>query len=288
MQSTDLFLEQINAVHEKITRADALVIGAGAGLSTSAGLDYGGERFKKNFPDFIEKYSFTNMYTAGFYPFANLEEYWAYWSRHIFHNRYEDFAAKPYEDLLKSIHEKTYFVLTTNVDHLFQRNGFAKEQLFYTQGDYGLWQCSVPCHEETYDNEQRVKKMVKEQKDMKIPTEDIPYCPYCGKVMSMNLRCDDTFVQDAGWYEALKRYQGFMQTYGAKNVLFLELGVGGNTPGIIKYPFWENVAKNPQASYVIINKGEAFCPPSIQKQSICIDADIKDAVELLRKVSIPV
>ncbi len=274
-KSTGTYSDNINRLREEIKTADAIVIGAGAGLSTSAGLSYSGERFEKNFADFREKYGITDMYSGGFYPYGSLEEYWAWWSRHIYVNRYDVSAGKPYTELLELVKDKDYFVLTTNVDHQFQLAGFNKKRLFYTQGDYGLWQCSKACHNKTYDNEIPVRKMVAKQKDMKIPTELIPKCPVCGAPMTMNLRCDDSFVQDEGWYAAAERYEDFMRRLGGLHILFLELGVGMNTPGIIKYPFWQMTAKNPKAVYACVNRGEAYCPREIANQAVCIDAGIE-------------
>lgn len=259
--------------------ADAIVIGAGAGLSASAGMAYDGERFEKNFSDFHRAYGIRDMYSGGFYPYETLDEYWAWWSRQIMVNRYEAGVGKPYSDLLKLVENRDYFVLTTNVDHQFQLAGFDKERLFYTQGDYGLWQCSKPCHDKTYDNEKAVRQMFAAQKNMRIPTELIPKCPICGAPMTMNLRCDMTFVQDAGWYAASGRYADFIRRHEGASVLFLELGVGANTPAIIKYPFWRMTAENPKAVYACINAGEAFCPQEIEKQSICLDADIQQVLE---------
>ena len=258
-----------------------MVVGAGAGLSASAGFTYSGKRFEENFPDFIKKYGFGDMYSAGFYPYETEEEYWAYWSRYIFLNRYQDAPKNLYQDLFALIKDKDYFVLTTNVDHCFQKAGFDKQRLFYTQGDYGLWQCSKPCHHKTYDNEAMVRKMVAEQENMRIPSSLLPRCPVCGAPMSMNLRTDSTFVEDEGWMAAAGRYQDFIRCHKGRKVLFLELGVGGNTPGIIKYPFWQMTAANPKAVYVCVNYGEAACPKEIEKQSICIDGDIGKVLEHL-------
>ena len=257
------------------------MIGAGAGLSTSAGLTYSGERFEQNFGDFIEKYHIPDMYSGGFYPFETPEEYWAWWSRHICCNRYMDAPKPVYHDLLELVKDKDYFVLTTNVDHQFQRAGFDKKRLFYTQGDYGLWQCSQPCHAKTYDNEETVRRMVAEQKDMKVPSELVPRCPVCGKPMTMNLRADDTFVEDAGWHAAAGRYAEFLRRHEGMRVVFLELGVGYNTPGIIKYPFWQMTAQNAKAVYACINAGQATCPAEISKQAICIDGDIGTVIKTL-------
>lgn len=267
---------QIAQLKNELETADAIVIGAGAGLSTSAGFSYSGERFEKYFSDFHEKYGIADMYSGGFYPFNTLEEFWAWWSRQILINRYDCPVGNVYTELLSLVKDKDYFVLTTNVDHQFQRAGFDKKRLFYIQGDYGLWQCSKPCHNKTYDNEETVREMVRRQSDMKIPSELIPRCPICGEPMSMNLRCDDTFVQDAGWDAAAHRYDDFIRRHQNLHILFLELGVGMNTPGIIKYPFWQMTAKNPKAVYAVINYGQAMCPSNIEHQSICIDADIHE------------
>ena len=282
--STESCSEQINRLKNEIKNADAIVIGAGAGMSTSAGLTYDGERFEKHFPDFHKKYGISDMYSGGFYPYETLEEYWAWWSRHIYINRYDITAGKPYMDLLNIVKDKDYFVLTTNVDHQFQLAGFDKKRLFYTQGDYGLWQCSRACHDKTYDNEETVRLMIKTQKNMKIPSDLIPKCPVCGAPMTMNLRCDNSFVQDNGWYSAASRYEDFIRRHKESHLLFLELGVGSNTPVIIKYPFWQMTAKNPKAIYACVNHGEAYCPQQIKKQSICFDMDIAEMLENVRKV----
>lgn len=272
--STESYSQQMNRLKNEIKNADAIVIGAGAGMSTSAGLTYDGERFEKFFSDFHEKYGISDMYSGGFYPYETLEEYWAWWSRHIYINRYDITAGKPYLDLLNIVKDKDYFVLTTNVDHQFQLAGFDKKRLFYTQGDYGLWQCSKACHDKTYDNEETVRLMVKAQKNMKIPSDLIPKCPVCGAPMTMNLRCDHSFVQDKGWYLAESRYEDFIRRHKDRHILFLELGVGSNTPVIIKYPFWKMTAQNPKSTYACINYGEAVTPDSIKEQSICMNEDI--------------
>lgn len=273
-KSTENYWQQIDKLKNEIKTADAVLIGAGAGLSTSAGLTYSGERFMKYFSDFYQKYGINDIYSGGFYPYDTLEEYWAWWSRHIYYNRYDTDAGKVYLDLLKLAEEKDYFVLTTNVDHQFQLAGFDKQRLFYTQGDYGLWQCSQPCHQKTYDNEETVRKMIVQQNNMMIPTELIPHCPKCGRPMTMNLRCDDTFVQDGGWYAAANRYKEFLGRYRNSHILFLEIGVGMNTPVIIKYPFWRMTSENPNAVYCSINLSESICPTEIKAQSICISDDI--------------
>ena len=278
--------KQIERLSQQLASSDAIVIGAGAGLSTSAGFTYTGERFEHYFPDFIAKYHFPDMYSGGFYPFDTLEEHWAYWSRYIFCNRYLDAPKPVYQELLSLVQDKDYFVLTTNVDHQFQKAGFDKHRLFYTQGDYGLWQCMEPCHQKTYDNEEAVRRMVAEQRDMRIPTELVPRCPVCGKPMTMNLRSDNTFVEDEGWHRAAERYDDFLRRHDGLKVLYLELGVGANTPVIIKYPFWKMTYANQNSTYACINFGEAFAPPEIRGRSICINADIGNVLSRLKEVKI--
>lgn len=279
--STGACSGQIERLKAELETADAVIIGAGAGLSTAAGFTYSGRRFEENFPDFIKKYGFQDMYSAGFYTFESAEEHWAYWSRYIYINRYVDGDNGTYKRLFELVKDKDYFVLTTNVDHQFQKAGFDKKRLFYTQGDYGLFQCSEPCHNATYDNEAAIRAMVARQADMKIPAELIPHCPVCGKPMTMNLRADDSFVQDEGWYRASKRYSDFLRRHEGRHILFLELGVGMNTPVIIKYPFLQMTARNPKATYACINYGKAFSIPAIEKQSICINGDIGEVLKKL-------
>jgi NAD-dependent SIR2 family protein deacetylase len=285
---------------EALNSAEAVVIGAGAGLSTSAGFIYTGERFNTYFTDFADKYGFKDMYSGGFYPYNTLEEHWAYWSRYIYVNRYMNPPKDTYDTLYKLVKDKDYFVLTTNVDHCFQKAGFDKKRIFYTQGDYGLFQCSEPCHDNTYDNAEPVRKMVEAQGfmiddgkagklvvtdeaklKMSVPSELVPHCTRCGKPMSMNLRADDTFVEDAGWQEAADRYTDFLHKKSSRRVLFLELGVGYNTPGIIKYPFWQMTLQNKSATYACINLGEVYAPEEIAGQSICIDGDIDNVLNEL-------
>lgn len=289
---------EIIALRKALEQADTIIIGAGAGLSTAAGFTYSGERFDRYFHDFSKKFRFRDMYTGGFYPYKTLGEHWAYWSRYIYINRYMN-APKPlYHELYELVKDKDYFVITTNVDHCFQKAGFDKERLYYTQGDYGLFQCSRPCHQETYDNGEKILAMVKaqgyqieEEQDlylpdgvtarMSVPDELIPHCPKCGRPMNMNLRADDTFVQDEGWYQAAKRYELFLKQHKDTHTLFLELGVGYNTPGIIKYNFWHMTRQWKNARYACLNYGEAYAPDEIEKKSICINGDIKDILDIL-------
>lgn len=288
----------IHKLREALDGVDAVVIGAGAGLSASAGFAYTGERFEKYFCDFIEKYHFRDMYSGGFFPYPTLEEHWAYWSRYIYINRYMNAPKAVYNKLYELVKDKDYFVLTTNVDHCFQKAGFDKHRLFYTQGDYGLFQCSKPCHAATYENEDTIRKMVRAQgyvigengvlilpeditPKMAIPTELIPHCPKCGKPMSMNLRADDTFVEDEGWHCASERYAEFLRRHRNMKVLFLEAAVGFNTPTIVKYSFWHMVSEWKNAVYACLNYGEACAPDEIKKKSICINGDIGEILSQL-------
>ncbi len=235
-QSTGKSSDSLKRLREALERADAVVVGAGAGLSSAAGFVYSGERFQSNFADFEKKYGFHDMYSGGFYPFESPEERWAYWSRFIYLNRYCDPPKSTYQNLLALLQGKDYFVLTTNVDHCFQKAGFDKNRLFYTQGDYGLFQCSAPCRQETFDNEEVVRRMLAEQKDMRVPTELLPVCPHCGRPLTTNLRSDDKFVEDEGWHRAAERYENFLRTREGQRILFLELGVGYNTPSHHQVP----------------------------------------------------
>lgn len=271
-------------LHQAIEQSDAVLIGAGAGLSASAGFSYKGERFERYFKDFASKYGFHDMYVGGFFPYPTAEEYWAYWSRYIMVNRYMDAPKPVYQALLSLVQKKDYFVLTTNVDHCFQKAGFDKSRLFYTQGDYGLFQCSAPCCQKTWDNEEVIRRMAEEQKDMRVPTSLIPLCPRCGKPMTMNLRSDDTFVQDDGWYQAAGQYRRFLLRHQKGRILYLELGVGYNTPGIIKYPFWKMALQNPEAVYACVNRGQAFVTGEFRQNALCLDDDIGSVLNNLLRM----
>lgn len=290
--------DKLSDIKELTANADAIVIGAGAGLSTSAGFTYSGERFDKYFSDFKERYKFTDMYSGGFYPYETLEEHWAFWSRYIYINRYMDAPKPVYDNLYELVKDKDYFVITTNVDHCFQKAGFDKHRLYYTQGDYGLFQCSEPCHKKTYDNEDIIRKMVMAQGyefkedgslylpegrslKMIVPSELVPYCPECGKPMSMNLRADNTFVEDEGWHVAAQRYEQFLDRHKNLNIVFIELGIGYNTPVIIKYPFWQMTDKWQHAHYICLNYGQAYAPDEIKDKSVCVNKDIDEVIRRL-------
>ena len=280
-QSTQNFSTQVDKLRAALAMADAVVVGAGAGLSTAAGYTYSGPRFSRLFGDFAARYGFSDMYSGGFYPYDTLEEHWAFWSRYVMCNRYDPIPGHVYQQLLDLLRDRDYFVLTTNVDHCFQRAGFDKQRLFYTQGDYGLFQCSRPCCQETWDNEDVIRAMVDQQSDLRIPSELVPHCPHCGAPATMNLRSDGTFVEDEGWHKAAARYSEFLRRHEGMRTLYLEIGVGGNTPGIIKYPFWQMTAANPRATYACVNLGEACAPRELEHQSILIDASADEVVAQL-------
>lgn len=266
--------QKIEQLKFLLQQAQTVLIGAGSGLSTAAGHTYTGARFYDNFADFHAKYGIPDLYSGGFYPFETVQEKWAWWSCAVMLNRYAEPDSTVHRDLCQLLQGKDFFVLTTNVDHLFQQNGFKTAQMFYTQGDYGSFQCSRACHDEVYDNQQQIERMVHAQQDMKIPMALVPICPKCGAEMDMHLRKDDTFVQNAQWYAACERYDQFVQSCADKAVVYLELGVGQNTPAIIKHNFWRQTYRNPHATYVCINQGEAYAPDEIAARSLCIDGDI--------------
>lgn len=278
------YKDRIEKAKELLENADFILVGAGSGLSTAGGFEYSGEKFDKYFKDFGDKYGFKDMYSGGFYPYATEEERWAYWSRYVYINRYlEQTPNKAYAKLFDLVKNKEYFVITTNVDHQFQIAGFDKNKLFYTQGDYGLFQCSVPCHDKTYDNKELIEKMYREQKDGKVPTKLIPKCPVCGRNMEMNLRADDKFVQDAGWYEHARLYQEFLDKIKNKKVVLLEIGVGYNTPAIIKYPFERMVYQNKNFNLIRINKDYPIVSKENENKTICFDEDTMTILKDLKK-----
>lgn len=273
----------IQKLKEEIENSEYILIGAGAGLSTSAGFLYDGKRFEDNFKDYIKKYGFTDMYSAGFYNFPTLEEYWAYFSLYVYINRYDIEENKTYLNLCNIVKNKNYFVITTNVDGRFADSKFDKDKIFAVQGDFSLFQCSKPCKQETFYNEKYIREMIKYKKEMKIPTELIPKCPYCGRNMSINLRADSTFVQDKNWDKQKSKYENFSKNSDNSKILFLELGVGFNTPSIIKYNFWRMTLNNKKSVYASINLGECYSASDIEERSICIDADISEVLKKLIK-----
>lgn len=281
MQSTANYSDKLEALRTWIREADAIIIGAGAGLSAAAGLDYGGRRFVDNFADYIQRYGFADMYTAGFYPFASPEEKWAYWSRHIYLNRYAFTENGVYAALLSLVKDKAYFIITTNVDALFEKTGFAKDRIFAVQGDYGKWQCARPCHDVLYDNEAQVREMVTQQYGCRIPPELVPRCPVCGGPMENNLRSDERFIEDRYWHEASNKYEEFLFNHQNKKIIFLELGVGFNTPGIIRFPFESLTSRMPDAKLVRLNAKNAAVPKEIEYAAVSIERDIAEIMNAL-------
>ena len=298
IRKNDINMEGLSRLSEALRQADAVMIGAGAGLSTAAGFVYAGERFNRYFSDFGEKYGFHDMYSGGFYPYDTQEEFWAYWSRYIWVNRYMDAPKPVYDDLFRLVKDQDYFVLTTNVDHCFQKAGFDKKRLFYTQGDYGLFQCSEPCCKKTWDNEAVIRGMIQSQgfvigehndlivpegvkPAMAVPTRLLPKCPNCGKPLTMNLRSDDRFVEDEGWANAAVEYEAWVTAHQDKRVLYLEIGVGWNTPGIIKYNFWNQAYRNEKAVYACLNYDDARIPKELAERGIAIDGDSAQVISPL-------
>ena len=275
-------LELIKKLKLSIEKSDYILIGAGAGLSVSAGFSYDGERFDKYFSEYKDRYGLTDMYSAGFYNYPTLEDFWGYFSLLVYVNRYDIPADETHLNLLEIIKNKNYFVITTNVDGRFEEAKFDKEKLFKVQGDYSLFQCSLPCKQETFYNEKEIREMVKSRKDLKIPKELIPKCPHCGRNMSMNLRCDNTFVQDDNWHYSMDKYKKFLDESKNKNVLFLELGVGYNTPAIIKYSFWDMALKNENSIYASVNLNDSYAPDNLKERSICINDDIHKVLEYIK------
>lgn len=303
VKNTKPYEEAIQILKNQLDTADAVVIGAGAGLSTAAGYVYTGKRFQEYFSDFIAKYGIRDMYSGGFYPYQTLEEFWGFWCRYIWINRYAPIPSTVYSDLFDLVKDKDYFVLTTNVDHCFQRAGFDKHRLFYTQGDYGLFQSSDPqgkTKHTTYDNEDQIRAMIVSQGweidsegnlhrpegreiQMTIPSELVPFCQDDGSLMTTNLRADDKFVEDHGWHIAAEQYETFLRRHEDRHVLYWELGVGMNTPVIIKFPFWKYTAENENAFYACVNYNDAGCGKNIVDRSICIEEDFAKVLRDLRE-----
>lgn len=277
--------EQIKLASTYIKNADYILIGAGAGLSSAAGLTYSGKRFEENFKEFIDKYGMTDMYSAGFYPFPSEEARWGYWSKHSYINRIEPEGLPLYRQLLKIIESKDYFVLTTNVDYQFQKSGFDESRIFAIQGDYGLIQCMHGCHNKTYDAIEMFNQMNQAVKDCLVPSYMVPKCPVCGGPMTMNLRCDQYFVEDEKWNIAADYFDKFLKTIKNKKIVLLELGVGFNTPAIIRFPFEKMMRENNNATLVRLNLDEAIVPKNFGKRAVGINEDLNKSIsDLLERV----
>ncbi|MCI8508515.1 MAG: Sir2 silent information regulator family NAD-dependent deacetylase [Lachnospiraceae bacterium] len=284
--------EQIRLAAKMIKASDMVLIGAGAGASAAAGLTYSGKRFTVNFSEFIEKYGFANMpdmYAAGFYPFPTEEAKWGYWSKHSMINRFLPPALPLYQMLYQMVQGKEHFVLTTNVDHQFQKAGFADENIFATQGDYGMIQCEKGCHAKTYDAEELFRQMEQARHDCVIPSYMIPKCPVCGGNMAMHLRCDQYFVEDKHWHEAAARYEAFLERMADQKTVLLELGVGFNTPAIIRFPFEKMMREYHHFSLIRLNLKEAFIPKSVKERAVGINMDMEQVIaHLCKKLNVEV
>ena len=281
----ETFADKIEKARRALADADAIIIGAGAGLSTAAGIEYSGPRFNDNFTDFIARYGMTDMYTAGFYPFKTEEEKWAYWSRHIRMNRYDAPVGEVYKQLLELVSGKPYFVVTTNVDAQFYRAGFDIERIWAVQGDYGKFQCAEACHDKLYDNHDAIMEMTERQEDCRIPSELVPRCPRCGERMEVNIRKDRYFVEDQQWHEERGRYEKFLNEVKDRKIVFLELGVGFNTPTIIRLPFEKMVASFDDATLVRVNLSYPELMAKIEEKSVVIADDIGKAVAAIWKTN---
>lgn len=282
--------EQIMQAADMIQKADYVLMGAGAGLSTAAGAVYGGTWFEKNFKEFKEKYGngpyMQDMYSAGFHPYPDEESFWGYWSKQAILGGIDLDVTPLYKDILKLLKDKRIFCLSTNADGQFQKAGYKEEQIFCTQGDYFHIQCQKACHQRTYNAVKLFKQMDQARKNCQIPTYMVPKCPICGGPMTMNLRCDQYFVQDEAWYQAEKRFGDFLNEAlkSQKNLLLLELGVGFNTPTIIRFPFEKLVKENKQVNLIRLNLNEAVIPESIEQQAVGINKDIKQTIKDLHTV----
>ena len=259
-----------------LAKAERVLIGAGAGLSTAAGLTYSGGRFRRYFSSFIERYGMTDMYSAGFYPFPTDADRWAYWAHHAWVNCLGVGATSLYRQIFTWVQSRDYFVITTNVDKQFEKAGFESTRLFETQGDYAHIQCAQGCHSKIYENE-TVFRAIEEDtewgKRTRVMDEFLlPRCPVCGGRMGMHLRCDNTFIQTNAWYEAKARYDAFVAEMLEKPTVLLELGVGWNTPVWIRMPF-ERLSVALDIPLVRMNFGESYVDPSILK-GVGVDGDI--------------
>ncbi|WP_404900444.1 Sir2 silent information regulator family NAD-dependent deacetylase [Priestia filamentosa] len=274
---------RIEKAKKEIEDTEFILIGGGAGLSAAAGITYGGKRFTDNFSAFIKKYGLTDMYSSGFYPYKTQEERWAYWAKHIYVNRFEPGPTILYKDLYQLVKDRTYFVITTNVDSQFEKSGFPVDKIFEVQGNYGYLQCAQGCHDKLYYNESLVREMIKKTVDCQIPSELVPICPVCGGNMDPNLRINQYFVQDEKWYKQNKLYNEFLKQSEGKRNVYIELGVGFNTPGIIRYPFEQMTYHNEKATLIRLNKENSTGMKENADKTVTFNEDIKEVVsEILR------
>ncbi len=277
------FNEKIQMAREKLDQADAIVIGAGAGLSAAAGLDYSGPEFKKEFADYIDKYKFPDLYSSSFYDFPTEEERWARWARHIDYARFRPDAFPLYRELLELVKDRNYFVITTNVDVQFRKAGFDPEKIFEVQGDYGLMQCAVGCHPKVYSDKETVENILHHSHDLTVDSAYVPVCPVCGGNMDVHVRKNQFFVQDENWDKAAERYEKFMAHYADKgSVVLLELGIGFNTPAIIRYPFEQITYRNPKATLIRLNSDYPHGPKETAARTISFTENMEKVISNLK------
>ncbi|MBM7601441.1 NAD-dependent SIR2 family protein deacetylase [Virgibacillus halotolerans] len=277
--ATESSVSQADCLHQLIEEAEAIVIGIGAGMSAATGFTYVGKRFTDAFPDFIAKYRFFDMLQASLFEFENAQEYWAFQSRFSLLNFFDQPVGQAYVDLRQMLADKNHHIITTNADNAFYAADFDMDKVFRIQGEYGLWQCSNHCHQQTYQDESLIRQMVREQSDMKVSEALIPYCPKCGAGLEVNKRTKEKgMVEDDHFHEQKARYEQFLKENQAKKILFLEIGVGHTTPQFIKHPFQQMTQANPKALFVTMNQKDYFTPHAVRSQTIRMDEDIANVL----------
>lgn len=274
-------MDALERVSAALAKTPAVLIGGGAGLSAAAGIDYSGDAFRRAFADYIARYGFSDLYSSGFYPFPTEAERWAYWARHVDYAAVKPPAMPLYVRLLELVRGKEYFVITTNVDAQFEKAGFAPERLFAVQGDYREMQCANACHRKVYSNLDAVQRILETTQDLTIPAGSVPRCPVCGGRMEMHLRIDEHFIEDEKWHRAARRYEEFLAGHAKGETVLLELGVGFNTPTIIRYPFEELAFFNRGALLVRLNRENIPLRLPIQSRTVTITEPMQAVVAQL-------
>jgi NAD-dependent SIR2 family protein deacetylase len=270
---TEPYSNRLKAAGRLLAEADSILIGAGAGLSAAAGLDYQDPGlFRKWYPQFA-RLGLSNIWEAIVAHWApnghNRRRFWAFWAHHIQKIRYDAPPGTPYLNLSRLVAGKPYFVITTNVDAQFAKAGFSSDRLFTPQGDYGRFQCAEPCGDTLHDNRDLVQTLITQMDDTRVLVResDIPRCPDCGDYLERNLRRDRHFVESSHM-ERQPAYADFINRSCAGRLVLLELGVGFNTPGIIRWPFEAITARHPHASLLRVNVDAIPLPAEIQHRSI--------------------
>ena len=276
-QTTTTEAEQLAAL---IQESDAIVVGIGAGMSAADGFLYIGERFEHAFPDFIEKYQLLDMLQASLYDFEDWEEYWAFQSRFVALNYLDQPLGASYVYLRELLAQKPHHIITTNADNAFAIAGYDSNNVFHIQGEYALWQCSNHCHQQTYRDDAKIRQMIAEQTNMRIPSELIPRCPKCNAPFEINKRNEEKgMVEDADFHAQAKRYHAFLDAHSKGKVLYLEIGVGHTTPQFIKHPFQQRVAENPDALFVTLNHKHYRIPLAIRPQTVQFTGHIAELIQ---------